>query len=74
MEMEFARGISGDALVDGLNLRSELERIEIDRTGNGHLVHLVHAVTIINVPLCTTSRVHSVAKCDVGRRTKDGVR
>src|ERR1700740_3544611 len=36
MKMELAGRILGDACINRLNLRTQLERVKIDRTGNGH--------------------------------------
>src|ERR1700682_2532123 len=36
MKMEFAGRIRCDARIHGLNLRTQLDRVEIDRTGNRH--------------------------------------
>src|SRR5438093_10583503 len=36
MEMELAGRILGHARINGLNFRTQLKRVEIDRTGNRH--------------------------------------
>ncbi len=41
MEMKLARGIHGDTRINGLNLGAQLERVEIDWTGDGYTLYLV---------------------------------
>jgi hypothetical protein len=65
MEVELARRIRGDARINGLNLRSQLACVEIDGTGDGHLIHLAYTGTIVTVHPCMTSLRYAVENCAV---------